>query len=165
MNTDVIALSPPLQQTDRTYFFFRGRKLSYFGGCDYFRLTSHPAVLRAVRDGLNQFGLNVAASRKTTGNHRLYEELERKLARLFTAERAVFVSNGYLTNLVVAQALAGEFTHALVDARAHASLQDAAALLGCPVIRFAHRDPADCARRAGERWSGKASTASASSRR
>ncbi len=132
---------------DRTYVLFRGRKLSYFGGCDYFRLASHPAVVRAVHEGLDQFGLNVAASRKTTGNHRLYEELEQKLARFFKAERAVFVSNGYLTNLVVAQVLAGEFTHALVDARAHASLQDAAELLGCPVIPCAHRDPADFARR------------------
>ena len=147
MNAGVKVLPTPLQQVDRTCVLLRGRKLSYFGGCDYFRLASHPAVLHAVRDALDQFGLNVAASRKTTGNHRLYEELEGKLARFFKAERAAFVSNGYLTNLVVAQALAGQFTHALVDARAHASLRDAAELLGCPVIPFAHRDAADGARR------------------
>ncbi len=139
-------LPPPLQQVDRTSVLFRGHRLSYFGGCDYFRLASHPAVLRAVRVGLNRFGLNVAASRRTTGNHQLYVQLEQRLARFFDAESAVLVSTGYLTNLVVAQAFAGEFTHALVDARAHASLQDAAALLACPVASFGHGDPADLAR-------------------
>src|SRR5258706_155532 len=103
MNGGVKTLTPLLQQMDRTHVLSQGRKLSYFGGCDYFRLASHPAVLRAVRAGLERFGLNVAASRLTTGNHRLYEQLERELAYFFHAERAVLVANGYLTNLVVTQ--------------------------------------------------------------
>ena len=41
----------PLQQIDRTYVLWRGRKLSYFAGCDYLRLASHPAVLNAARVG------------------------------------------------------------------------------------------------------------------
>ena len=142
----VNAPAPVLQQVNRTEVRVRGRTLAYFAGCDYFRLASHPAVLTALRDGAEQFGLNVAASRQTTGNHALYERLEKRLARFFGSARAVLISNGYLTNLVVAQALAGEFTHALVEARAHASLQDAAAMLGCPVVTFAHRDVGDCAR-------------------
>ncbi|MBI3875191.1 MAG: pyridoxal phosphate-dependent aminotransferase family protein [Verrucomicrobia bacterium] len=133
-------LAPPLQQVDRTRVLWRGRKLIYFGGCDYFRLASHPAVLRAMRGGLKKFGLNVSASRKTTGNHALYEKLERQLARFFGSESAVLVSNGYVTNPAVAQALAGEFTHVLLDAKAHASLQDAAPMFGAKVIRFLHRD-------------------------
>ncbi len=135
-------LAPPLQQVDRTRVLWRGHQLIYFGGCDYFRLASHPAVLRAMRDGLKKFGLNVSASRKTTGNHALYEKLERHLARFFGSESAVLVSNGYITNLAVAQALAGEFTHVLLDAKAHASLQDAAPMFGAKVIRFLHRDAA-----------------------
>jgi 7-keto-8-aminopelargonate synthetase-like enzyme len=147
-------LAQPLQQVDRTFVMRRGRKLSYFGGCDYFRLSSHPAVLAAVREGLEQFGLNVAASRKTTGNHPLYEKLEGALETFFGVDAAVLVSNGYVANVVVAQALAGEFTHALIDQRAHGSLFDAAALLGCPVLPFKHRDAADArraARAAGRR--------------
>ncbi|PYM15929.1 MAG: hypothetical protein DME18_02880, partial [Verrucomicrobia bacterium] len=66
--------APPLQQVDRTYVLYRDRKLTYFGGCDYFRLSSHPAVVAALKTGLQQYGLTVAASRKTTGNHALYEK-------------------------------------------------------------------------------------------
>lgn len=136
----------PLQQVDRVFVRWRGRRLVYFAGCDYYRLASHPRVLAAVRSGLKAFGLNVASSRKTTGNHALYERLERALAQFFQAERAVLVDNGYMTNLAVAQALRGEFTHGLLDARSHSSVADAAVLLGAKVVPFAHRDVADFTR-------------------
>jgi 8-amino-7-oxononanoate synthase len=135
-----------LQQVKRTYVRQRGRTLSYFGGCDYFRLGSHPAVLAALREGLRRYGLNVAASRLTTGNHRLYELLERKLARFFGVESTLLASNGYLPNLMVAQALAGEFSHALIDELAHGSLVDAAQFLDCPIVKFKHRNAVDLAR-------------------
>src|SRR5208337_4673365 len=109
----------PLQQVDRTYVRYRQRKLSYYSGCDYFRLASHPRVLAAVQAGARKYGLNVAASRMTTGNHALYHELEAQLADFFAAESALLVSCGYVTNLVVAQAWAGHFSHALIDAAAH----------------------------------------------
>src|SRR3989441_8422213 len=134
------SLPSPLQQVDRKYVSYRGKRLSYFGGCDYFRLASHPNVLRAAREGLATFGLNVSASRATTGNHRLYERLEIELARFFNVETALLVPNGYITNLTVAQTLAGRFSHALLDARAHPSLADAAQLLDCPIVKFRHRD-------------------------
>jgi 8-amino-7-oxononanoate synthase len=135
--------SEPLQQVNRTYVRYRGRTLSYFGGCDYFRLASHPTVLKAVSDGLKRFGLNVAASRLTTGQHRLYDQLEQQLARFFRAEAALLVSTGYATNLAVAQTLAGQFSHALIDERAHVSLADAALWLNCPILKFKHRDDVD----------------------
>jgi 7-keto-8-aminopelargonate synthetase-like enzyme len=135
----------PLQQVNRTYVRYRNRRLSYFSGCDYFRLSSHPAVLKAMRDGL-KFGLNVAASRLTTGNHALYERLEEQLANFFHAEAAVLLPSGYMAGSAVAQALSGSFSHALLDERAHPALLDAAQMLDCPVLRFKHRDPDDFAR-------------------
>ena len=98
----------PLQQINRTQVRSRGRVLSYFGGCDYFRLSSHPKVLKAVGDGLRRYGLNVAASRVTTGNHELFPALESDLARFFGAESALLTTTGYITNLVAAQGLAGQ---------------------------------------------------------
>jgi glycine C-acetyltransferase/8-amino-7-oxononanoate synthase len=130
----------PLQQVDRGCVRQRNRKLAYFSGCDYFRLASHPAVLEAAHDGLKKFGLNVAASRLTTGNHQIYLTLEKELANFFDADDALLLPSGYLTSLAVAQALAGYFSHALVDERAHPALLDAANLLDCPVLKFKHRD-------------------------
>src|SRR5712675_1930320 len=95
----------PLQQINRTYVRSHGRVLSYFAGCDYFRLSSHPRVLAAIHKGLNEFGLNVAASRRTTGNHALYLRLEKELAQFFGAQSALLVNSGYVTSNVVAQTL------------------------------------------------------------
>jgi len=136
----------PLQQVKRNFVRWRRRKLVYFSGCDYFRLARHPAVLQAAAAGLKQFGLNVAASRLTTGHHKIYEMLERQLADFFQAEDALLLSSGYLTGTVVAQALAGNFSHALVDERAHPALLDAAVQLDCPILKFKHRDADDFAR-------------------
>lgn len=129
-----------MQLVGLNHVLWHGRRLIYFSGCDYYRLSSHPKVRQAMRDGLKQYGLNVAASRLTTGHHRLYDELEAELARFFQAPSALVVSNGYSTNTVVAQALHGEFTQVLLDDRTHASLVDAAGNFGCPVAKFAHRD-------------------------
>jgi 7-keto-8-aminopelargonate synthetase-like enzyme len=135
-----------LTQVDRTRVLCKGRKLSYFAGCDYFRLASHPAIIEAVGEGLRKYGLNVAASRVTTGNHALYRELENALARYFDADAALVVPCGYASNSVAAQALRGAFTHAVIDAKAHMSLRDASLMLGCPVLEFKSRDPEDLRR-------------------
>ncbi|HXT40366.1 MAG TPA: pyridoxal phosphate-dependent aminotransferase family protein [Candidatus Angelobacter sp.] len=134
------SLAPPLQQTDRTCVLYRGRRFSYFGGCDYYRLSSHPTIIAALVAGLKKYGLTTAASRKTTGNHFLYGQLEKRLAGFFGTADAVLVSNGYATNLVVAQALAGGFSHVLIDEKAHASLVDATVFFDGPIINFSHRD-------------------------
>ena len=136
----------PLQQVDRTCVRYRRRKLAYFSGCDYFRLASHPKVIAALQAGVRRYGLNVAASRLTTGNHVLYRQLESALADFFAAESALVVPSGYATNLVVAQALAGTFSHALIDDKAHTSLADAARFLDCPVLKFKSRDAEALAR-------------------
>jgi 7-keto-8-aminopelargonate synthetase-like enzyme len=140
------ALPTPLQQCDRTRVWFEGRKLIYFAGCDYYRLSSHPETIKAAEAVLQEDGLGVAASRMTTGNHRIYEMLETALAKFFGAQSALLVNSGYNTGMVVGQALKGRFSHVLLDERAHPALKDAALFLDAPVLTFAHRS----ARQLGE---------------
>lgn len=120
---------------------FRGRTLIHFSGCDYFRLARDLRLAAAARKTLADTGLNVSASRLTTGNREVYLRLEAALAAFFQAESALVLSDGYLAPLAAAQALAGDFTHAFVDEWAHGALADAARLLGCPVMSFPHRNP------------------------
>jgi 7-keto-8-aminopelargonate synthetase-like enzyme len=109
-------------------------------------MASDPRVHKAVSAGLKLYGLNVSASRLTTGNHELYGKLEQEMGKFFDAESATLASNGYLPNLMVAQAVAGQFSHALIDERAHGSLADAAEMMRCEVLKFRHRDAADLER-------------------
>src|SRR5688572_17632636 len=120
--SDASSLAPGLAQVDPTHVRYRGKKYLYFGGCDYYRLTWHPALRRAVHRALDEGGWNVAASRTTTGNHPLYAALEGALADFFGSAAAVLAPTGYVANLLAAQALAGDFSHALIDERAHPSL-------------------------------------------
>ena len=136
-----LALAEPLEQFDRVWVRYRGRKLIYFGGCDYFRLASHPVIARCVVRAIKKEGLlNVAASRVTTGNHPLYEKLEAALRVFFKVDAVLLTSTGYTADLVIAQALAGRFSHAIIDERSHSSLKDAAHFLDCPVLEYKHRD-------------------------
>jgi 7-keto-8-aminopelargonate synthetase-like enzyme len=137
----------PLQQIDRTWVIWRGQALAYFGGCDYFRLATHPKLIAAAQDAIAKFGLDVAASRWTTGNHPLYDELELALAKFFQSESALLVSNGYLTNLAVVQGIRDHISHILIDERAHVSLADAAGAAHVEVIPFGHRNPTDLDRK------------------
>lgn len=128
----------------------RRRQFVYFSGCDYFRLARDPRVVQAAVSSLMKNGLNVAASRRTTGNHPIYARLETALAKFFAAETATVLPDGYFAPIAAAQALAGEFTHALLDESAHGALQDAARMLDCPVKKFKHRDAAQLAKLAAQ---------------
>jgi 8-amino-7-oxononanoate synthase len=141
-----ISLAEPLEQVDRVFVRHRGRKLLYFGGCDYYRLASSPQLIRAATHAMGKGSLNVAASRVTTGNHPIYEQLEAALSVFFKVEQALVTATGYAADLVIAQAVVGQFSHAIVDERAHPSLRDATRFLDCPVLQYKHRDPPSAAR-------------------
>ena len=136
----------PLQFVGLNEVRLRNRMLVYFSGCDYFRLARDPRLAQAAVSSLTKNGLNVAASRRTTGNHKIYAQLETALANFFGAETATVLPDGYFAPIAAAQALSGEFTHALVDELAHGALLDAARMLDCRVKKFKHRDVADLAK-------------------
>ena len=115
------------------------RNLWYFAGCDYHGLAWEPRVLEAAAKAAERYGLGVGASRRTTGNHPLYAELEDSLCEFFGAPASLLVSSGYLTNLCVAQALAGEIDAVYIDEKAHASLADASLHFGAKrIVSFRH---------------------------
>jgi 7-keto-8-aminopelargonate synthetase-like enzyme len=143
-----------LQFTGLNHVRLGRRALLYFSGCDYFRLARDARLEQATILSLKANGLNVAASRRTTGNHPIYGRLEAELAKFFGAETALALPDGYFAPIAVAQALAGEFTQVLVDELAHGALLDAARMLDCPVGVFKHRDPGTLAKAMANRGRG-----------
>ena len=139
--------SEPLQQVDRVYVQVGKRHLLYFGGCDYHRLSSDPRITGAVHSSIDAYGLVTAASRKTTGNHRLFEIAEKLAAKYFGAERAVLLSSGYLANIALGQTLRGTIERAFVDERCHGSVFDGLQFVDCQITKFRHRDPLDLRRK------------------
>lgn len=131
---------PPASEPDGPlHVRVRGRRLAYFGGSDYFRLAWHPEVRRFLARALGAGGIDVAASRVTTGNRAVYVQAEKALARWMGTGSATLVSSGYLAPLVAAQALATRCDVAVWVTGAHPCLRDAAAACGRPTAEV--QDP------------------------
>jgi glycine C-acetyltransferase/8-amino-7-oxononanoate synthase len=138
-------LGPELTFVGRTGVLFEGRELTFFGGNDYHRLSSHPAVVHALTEAAVQYGLSSAGSRVTTANHPLYLALEAQLAAFLGAEAATICGVGYMSNAMLMQAVGGDFTILFLDETAHPSLAEAALLSGLKTVRFQHCEPEDLA--------------------
>lgn len=125
-----------LQQIDRVYVIYKGKKLIYFAGNDYFRMSSHPEVIRSFIDAAKKYGLNTGASRLTTGTHPLHLELEEKLAEFFHEEAALVFSSGYIANNILLQGITDTCSQVVVDNRAHSSLKEAARSAELKIVEF-----------------------------
>lgn len=148
--------APPIDACTATTAELGGQRLVTFGGCNYLGLAQHPRVTAAAGHAIARFGLSTSASRETTGNTLVHQDLETTLTNFCGHDAGLLVPDGYIANLAAMQALARlGVRDAAVDERAHASLRDAAAMAGMRVHPFRHRD-ADDAGRAIERCPGPA---------
>lgn len=97
---------------------------------DYLGLSTDPRVRAAAQDAVRVWGTGSTGSRLVTGSIELHHDLERGLAALVGAPRAVVFSSGYLANIGMITALAGPDCLVICDRANHASLID-----GCRLTR------------------------------
>ena len=134
-----------------------GKPYDYFGGCGYLGLQSHPEVLQAAMEAIRQYGLSTATSRGGYGECPVYDELGRQTRTFFDCEQMAYFASGYLGAAILIQADPSPHDHFFIDADAHFSLWDAAAMSNRTITPFAHSNPAGLARsladelRTGER--------------
>jgi len=119
-----------------------GRRLLSFCCNDYLALSHHPALEAAAIEATRRHGVGSGASRLVTGNHPLFGELERRLARLKGTEAACVFGSGYLANSGIIPALIGRDDLVLIDELAHACLWAGARLSRATVLPFRHSDVA-----------------------
>jgi 8-amino-7-oxononanoate synthase len=123
-----------------------GRTLVSFSCNDYLGLSQHAAVKRAAIEAVEAYGAGAGASRLVTGDHPLNRALEDRLARLKGTEDAVVFGSGYLANIGIVPALAGEGDLVVVDELSHACLRAGARLSRAASATFRHNDTGDLAR-------------------
>ena len=119
-----------------------GRRLLSFCCNDYLALSHHAALKAAAVEATQRHGVGSGASRLVTGNHPLFGELERRLARLKGTEAACVFGSGYLANSGIIPALIGRDDLVLIDELAHACLWAGARLSRATVLPFRHSDVA-----------------------
>lgn len=133
----------PTESASATHVTRDGLPFLTFGGCNYLGLAHNPQVIAAAQAALTTFGLSTSASRQTTGNAQPHSDLESALANFTGFDDALLVPDGYTANLAALQGLAAlGINHAVIDARAHASLKDAANLAQMTIHTYDHLNPA-----------------------
>lgn len=123
-----------------------GTVLTSFCCNDYLGLSQHPAVKQAAHEALDAFGAGAGASRLVTGNHPLYDDLERRLAAIKGTEAALVFGSGYLANLAIPPALTGAGDLIVADSLVHASMHAGIRASQAEALFFAHNDMAGCRR-------------------
>ncbi len=121
-----------------------GRTLISFSCNDYFGLTHHPKVIAASQAAVAAYGTGAGASRLVTGDHPLYQELEKRIAAFKGTETSLVFGSGYLANLGIVPALMSQQDLILIDKASHACMLDGARLSGATVLRFAHNKVEHC---------------------
>lgn len=124
-----------------------GRRVVAFCSNDYLGLANHPALVAAVRDAAERWGVGSGASHVVSGHLRPHEELEERLAAFAGRERALYFTTGYMANLAIVPALMERNDAVFADKLNHASLIDAALLARAEHVRYPHGDVEGLARR------------------
>ena len=122
-----------------TTIVFDGRKLLQFSSNNYLGLANHPRLKAAAMAAVERYGVGSGASRLVCGNLDLNRKLEEKLAQLKKKEAALLYSTGYMANLGVIAALAGEGDLILSDEYNHASIVDACRLSRAQTRVYPHK--------------------------
>jgi len=111
---------------------------------DYLALSRHPEVVAASMEATLRHGAGSGASRLISGNNPQYAQLEQRLAAFKGTEDAVVFGSGYLANLGIIRALAGNRDLILLDELAHSCLINGAKLAGSTTLNFRHNDVDHC---------------------
>ena len=132
-----------------------GRQVLCFCSNDYLGLANHPDVKAAFIKGIETYGAGSGAAHLINGHSRAHHALEEELADFSGYPRALLFSTGYMANLAIAQSLLERGDTVLEDRLNHASLLDGGLLSGARLMRYAHNDAIDLARKLASRESGE----------
>jgi 8-amino-7-oxononanoate synthase len=117
-----------------------GTTVRLFCSNNYLGLANHPRVKEAAAEAARSCGCGSGASRLISGNMRIHEELEERIARFMGSEAVLLFNNGYTANVGILSSLMGQGDTVFSDSLNHASLIDGCRLSRAEVRVYRHRD-------------------------
>jgi len=100
-------------------------------------------LIHKEEENYNDLPLGATGSRLLSGNHRLFEELERFIARFHRAEAALLFNSGYTANVGLLSALPQRGDTVFYDEASHASMKDGLRLSFAKSYSFRHNSVED----------------------
>lgn len=117
-----------------------------FTSNDYLGLAGSIDLLESIQSKVQDLNIKhngATGSRLLSGNSSYTEDVEQKLATLFSAESALIFNSGYSANLAVLSSIPQRNDTILYDELAHASMKDGARLSLAKRMSFKHNDLSD----------------------
>jgi 7-keto-8-aminopelargonate synthetase-like enzyme len=135
-----------LQTTDDTPIVpgdihINGRRMKFFGNCDYMGLQDDPRIKEAAIDAIRNYGLMQCNSRAYVSSH-FYGILEEKMTQMMGAPTAVLRTTTY-ANMSAITLMVDSKDAIVVDQLVHNSVQMSAgmaALQGTKIEKIKHND-------------------------
>lgn len=134
--------SLPRAEHSGKYISVNGNTMLNLSSNDYLGLNSDESLVRQFMSEVDYSAMlmSSSSSRLLTGNFKIYDELEKLLAAMFSRESALVFNSGYHMNMGILPAISDSSTLILADKLVHASLIDGIRLCSAKCIRYRHQD-------------------------
>ncbi|XP_063282518.1 2-amino-3-ketobutyrate coenzyme A ligase, mitochondrial [Pelobates fuscus] len=122
-----------------------GRNTGILNFCanNYLGLSSHPEVIHAAHNALEEFGAGLSSVRFICGTQNIHKSLEEKIARFHHREDAILYISCFDANAGIFEALLTPEDAVLSDELNHASIIDGIRLCKANKYRYKHMDMVD----------------------
>jgi glycine C-acetyltransferase len=120
-----------------------GSEVINFCANNYLGLSSHPDVVAAAHQALDERGFGVSSVRFICGTQDIHKQLERRIAEFLHTEDTILYAAAFDANGGVFEPLLGEEDAIISDSLNHASIIDGVRLCKAQRYRYANNDMAD----------------------
>lgn len=120
-----------------------GKEVINFCANNYLGLSSHPRVIEAAKQGIDEYGYGMSSVRFICGTQTIHKTLEERISRFLGMEDSILYAAAFDANGGVFEPLFGPEDAIISDALNHASIIDGVRLCKAMRYRYAHDDMDD----------------------
>ncbi|ROL57022.1 glycine C-acetyltransferase [Bacteroidetes/Chlorobi group bacterium Naka2016] len=121
----------------------RGKKVLNFSANNYLGLSSHPELIKAAHEAIDNRGFGLSSVRFICGTQDIHKELERRVSEFLGTEDTILFSSCFDANGAVFEPLMTEEDAIITDALNHASIIDGIRLSKAQRWIYAHNNMSD----------------------
>jgi len=127
-----------------------GREVLNFCANNYLGLSSHPRIIEAAHQAIDQRGFGMSSVRFICGTQDIHKELEAKISAFLGTEDTILYAAAFDANGGVFEPLFNEEDALISDALNHASIIDGVRLCKAQRFRYEHNNMEDLERKLQE---------------
>src|SRR6187399_1354213 len=129
-----------LEDEQKAHTTFDHKSVVNLSSNNYLGLTTHPKLVAAALEAVEQFGVGSGAVRTISGTMAMHMELERRLAKFKQTEAVVVFQSGFSSNAGTVSSILTKDDVVISDELNHASIIDGCRLSRAAIKVFPHKD-------------------------